>query len=90
MLDVDRTGVTVVRRALGMRPLRRAPVRLAVGGVRRTGRRTGRGDALRVAPGLEILEFDVPGGAVEVAVEEPAAGHLVDRLTAVGGPRTTP
>ncbi|MBW0253206.1 hypothetical protein [Cellulomonas sp. PS-H5] len=90
VLDVDRTGVTVVRLALGMRPLRRAPVRLAVDGVRRTGRRTGRGDALRVAPGLAVLVLDVPGGTVEVAVEAPSADHLVDRLTAIGGPRTTP
>ena len=89
-LDVDDAGLTVVRLVAGMRPLRRAPVRLAVDGVRRTGRRTGRGDSLRVAPGLEVLELDVPGGAVEVAVEAPASGHLVDRLAAIGGPRATP
>ncbi|HYQ74890.1 hypothetical protein [Cellulomonas sp.] len=89
-LDVDDTGVTVVRLVAGMRPLRRQPVRLAVDGVRRTGRRTGRGDVLRVAPGLEILAVDAPGGTVEVAVEAPSADHLVERLAAIGGPRATP
>nr|WP_195969322.1 hypothetical protein [Cellulomonas hominis] len=89
-LDVDDAGLTVVRLVTGMRPLRRAPVRLAVDGVRRTGRRTGRGDALRVAPGLEVLALDVPGGVVEVAVEAPSADHLVERLASVGGPRRTP
>lgn len=88
-LDVDDAGVTVVRLVAGMRPLRRAPVRWAVDGVRRTGRRTGRADALRVAPGLDVLALDVPGGTVEVAVEASSAGHLVERLAAIGGPRTT-
>jgi len=90
VLDVDGTGITVVRLALGMRPLRRAPVRLAVDGVRRTGRRTGREAALRVAPGLEVLALDVPGGVVEVAVEALSADPLVERLAAIGGSRRTP
>lgn len=90
VLDVDDAGVTVVRLVNGMRPLRRRPVRLAVDGVRRTGRRTGRADVLRVAPGLEILAVDAPGGTVEVAVEAPSADHLVERLAAIGGSRATP
>jgi hypothetical protein len=89
-LDVDDAGVTVVRLVAGMRPLRRAPVRLTVDGVRRTGRRTGRGDALRVDPGLEILAVDAPDGTVEVAVEATAADRLVARLAGIGDPRATP
>lgn len=81
-LDVDDDGATLVRFALGMRPLPRRPVRLTVGAVRRTDRRTPRRSGLRVVPGLEIVGLDVPGGTVEVAVAPSSADALVERLTA--------
>lgn len=73
--------------ALGLRPLRRAPVTLDVADVVLTDRRSPARSLLLVTPGLPVVELGTPDGGLELVVERASVDSLVERLhEAVRGP----
>jgi hypothetical protein len=81
-VEVRGRSLHVVRLVGGLRFWRRPPVAVEVLAVRETDRRTPARSALRVTPGMTVVELTVPGGTLELATVGPMAEQLLARLAA--------